>query len=276
MNRRDVIKSAGALSLATLLPSAVAENPPAASAMRIQRLSWAGIKLQTSKTTVLIDPWITPASLGDAWKEPVVPITVETDRRWVLLTHLHNDHFDPAAIRSVVKESGFAVLALDSKAAAVGSRGFRVYPVRSFEPVALGDVTMTAVPAVDGFNETQVSWIVSGGGKRIFHGGDTLWHGSFWAYGRQYGPFDAAFLPINGAKLKSWEPFSDVEGTMTPKQAVAAAVILGAKLLVPIHYGFNDPESYLEHPNAVGEFEETARARKQPFRALRPGEWLEI
>ena len=63
---------------------------------------------------------------------------------------------------------------------------------------------------------------------------------------------------------------------MTPKQAVAAALILGAKLLVPIHYGFNDPEGYLEHPNALGEFQETARARKQPVRVLGPGEWLTI
>jgi L-ascorbate metabolism protein UlaG (beta-lactamase superfamily) len=189
---------------------------------------------------------------------------------------LHTDHFDPAAIRSVAKESGFYVLALDSKAAAVASRGFRVYPVKTFEPLAFGDVTMTAVPAVDGFNETQVSWIVSAGRKRIFHGGDTLWHGSFWAYGRQYGPLDAAFLPINGAKLKGWQPFSDIEGTMTPKQAVAAAIVMSVKLVIPIHYGFHDPQSYLEHPNALGEFEETARARKQPFRILKPGEQIEI
>jgi L-ascorbate metabolism protein UlaG (beta-lactamase superfamily) len=63
---------------------------------------------------------------------------------------------------------------------------------------------------------------------------------------------------------------------MTPKQAVAAAVVMGAKLLVPIHYGFNDPEGYLEHPNALGEFQETARARKQDFRVLKPAEWFEV
>ena len=145
-----------------------------------------------------------------------------------------------------------------------------------FEPLTLGEFTLIAVPAVDGFNETQVSWIVSGLGKRILHGGDTLWHGGFWQLGNSYGPFDAAFLPINGAKLKSVEPFSDVEATMTPKQAVAAAIVVRAKLLIPIHYGFNDPESYLEHPNAVSELEENARARHQAYRLMKPGETVEL
>ena len=36
---------------------------------------------------------------------------------------------------------------------------------------------------------------------------------------------------------------------------------VSAKLLIPIHYGYHDPQSYLEHPNALGELEETARAR---------------
>ena len=63
---------------------------------------------------------------------------------------------------------------------------------------------------------------------------------------------------------------------MTPKQAVAAAIVLGAKLAVPIHYGFNDPENYLEHPNALPEFKETAVQRKQDVRVLSPGEWLDI
>src|SRR5437868_9588110 len=222
MNRRELL-AAGVASVTGLALADTGKAPETkTNSLRVQRLSWAGIKLQSAATTILLDPWVSTASLGGAWKEPIVPITVETDPRFVLVTHLHNDHFDPAAIKPVVKESGFAVVALEGKASAVASRGFRVYPARMYEPVVLGDFTAVAVPASDGFNEQQVSWVVTNNSKRIIHCGDTLWHGGFWHLGRQFGPFDAAFVPINGAKLKGWQPFSDIEATMTPKQAVAA------------------------------------------------------
>jgi len=278
MDRRNLLKAAGAFSLAGIAPFSLGDQTPEVSkpTLKVQRLAWAGVKLRSGDVTILLDPWISPSSLGPAWKEPIDPITVETERRYVLITHLHNDHFDPAAVQSVAKNSGFAVVALDTKAAAVASKGFRTYPIRLYEPLTLGDFTMLAVPAVDGFNETQVSWVVICNGKRIIHCGDTLLHGGFWDLGSAYGPFDAAFLPINGARLKARQPFSDVEATMTPRHAVAAAVVMRAKLLVPIHYGFNDPESYLEHPNAVSELEETAKARQQLYRLVKPGETFEL
>ena len=103
MDRRELLTAIGAASVAGLaLPAAtpsLAETKP--NALRVQRLSWAGVKLQSASTTILLDPWISPSSLGGAWKDPVVPITVETDPRFVLITHLHNDHFDPAAETSV-------------------------------------------------------------------------------------------------------------------------------------------------------------------------------
>src|SRR5437764_13032426 len=109
MNRRDLIKTAGAFSLAAVTPlqPALAQDAPPPATLKIQRLSWAGLKLQSSKTTVLIDPLVTKAVWGDSWKEEIVPITIQSGPRWVLLTHLHNDHFDPAAIRGVATEHGF-------------------------------------------------------------------------------------------------------------------------------------------------------------------------
>jgi hypothetical protein len=50
--------------------------------------------------------------------------------------------------------------------------------------------------------------------------------------GRQYGPFDAAFLPVSGARFGWRKPVSDVPAVMTPEQAVVAASVLGAKVLV--------------------------------------------
>ena len=138
----------------------------------------------------------------------------------------------------------------------------------------MGDFTATAVPAVDGYGDPQVSWVVSGGGRRIIHCGDTLWHGAWWRIGRQFGPFDAAFLPINGARFEWRKPVSDVPAVMTPEQAVAAAVVLGARLVVPIHYGVVGAEGYREIPHPERDLIEAAQRRNQEAAIVRPGDWV--
>lgn len=279
-SRRDILKTATAFAVsAAPQPKVFADenkDDKKQDAFRIQRLSWAGVKLQYRDTTIFLDPLTNAAIWDGAWKLPIVPMEVATPQKFVLITHVHNDHFDPKAIREIGREAGVTVVCHESKASYVGSRGFRVYGTELYAPVTLGDFTVTPVPAVDGFNEYQVSWVVTNGSKRIIHCGDTLWHGGWWQVSQQQGPFDAAFLPINGAKFPQRKPFSDVEATMTPAHAVAAAVVLEAKLLVPIHYGLNDPASYLEHPNAVEELKSFAAKRNQPLRIMEPGDWVTI
>ncbi len=244
------------------------------TSVRIQKLSWAGVKLETGSVSILIDPWISKEAFGGGWKDPIVPIEVANDRRYVLVTHLHNDHFDPAAIKTVARESGFGVVCLASKAPSVASRGIRAYPVEMHEPFILDDdVTVCPVPAADGVGTTQVSWVVKVGNKRFIHCGDTLWHGGFSDIGAHYGPFDIAFLPINGAILKGRVPDSGMPISMNPTQAMAAAVVLRARLVVPIHYGVSD-DGYIEHPNALAEFQSQARSRSQNIRILKAGETL--
>ena len=116
---------------------------------------------------------------------------------------------------------------------------------------------------------------MSGGGRRIIHCGDTLWHGSWWQIGRQYGPFDAAFLPINGARFAWRKPVSEISAVMTPEQAVAAAVVIGARQIVPIHYGVSGAEGYSELPDVEALLIEAAARRGIGVEVLRPGEWLD-
>ena len=72
-----------------------------------------------------------------------------------------------------------------------------------WQTVTVGPFTVTALPAADGTGDPQVSWAVEAGGRRIVHGGDTMFHGWWWRAAQAAGPFDAAFLPINGAVLTS-------------------------------------------------------------------------
>lgn len=271
LTRRHLLRSVAGGTLAGFLLSATSARSEAAQQLRAQRLGWAGIRLQLGSTNVYIDPLENSAVWGASLREPLVPIDAPGQDSFVLISHRHPDHCDSTAIAKLVGSNGALVTATGS--CTVGP-GIRILSGAVYEPQLLGDFTATAVPAADGYGDPQVSWIVSGGGRRIIHCGDTLWHGSWWRLGRQHGPFDAAFLPINGARFGWRKPVSDVPAVLTPEQAVAAAVILGAKVLVPIHYGVAPSPEYTEVPDAPARVLTEAKRRDVAVELLRPGEWL--
>ena len=246
--------------------------PSLASAADVERLTWAGVKIVAADTTVLIDPvgrdiWdgSPPGGLAD--------VTSETRRTYALITHTHNDHFDVPTLKRVLGERGY-VICHESMATYVASRGLRVIPVRYFEPVERGGVLMTPVPAVDGFGDAQVSWVVNTGEERFFHAGDTLWHGRFGTYGRQFGPFRTAFLPINAPRIGG-PSGSEIGAVMTPEQAVEAALLLDAECLVPIHYGAGRVPGYAEPEGLLERLTTTASRREVTVEILDPGQALQ-
>ncbi|MCP3098648.1 MBL fold metallo-hydrolase [Myxococcus sp. K15C18031901] len=274
--RRDFLRAAVALGAGAVWvpPGTSRASPPVDSAaLRAQRMAWAGVRLKLGQDTLFLDPLTDPTVWGDALKDPLIPLDVSGGNRFVLVTHRHSDHFDRLAVRQVLGDTGTLVCSPDMATLAAAA-GFRVRPAPLYEPLLLNDFTVTAVPAADGYGDPQVSWVVSGGGRRIIHCGDTLWHGAWWHIGRQFGPFDAAFLPINGARFGWRKPASEMHAVLTPEQAVAAAVVLGAKLLVPIHYGVVSTEDYQEVPGVEALLLATARKRKVDVELARPGEWL--
>ena len=163
------------------------------------------------------------------------------------------------------------VICDESVATYVASRGLQVIPAKHYEPILRGGFVFTAVPAEDGFGVNQVSWIVSNSGRRILHAGDTLWHGMWSTIGAQYGPFDAVFMPINGAQMAA-DTGTESPGVQTPLQAIDAATLLDARILVPIHYGLNDPPHYVEVDDPLGTLQEHARRRGQQIQHLLPGQ----
>jgi L-ascorbate metabolism protein UlaG (beta-lactamase superfamily) len=65
---------------------------------------------------------------------------------------------------------------------------------------------------------------------------------------------------------------------MTPEQAVAAGIVLGAGAVCPIHYGLDVP-LYREYPQAPECFASWAQKRGLPVLWLQPGEevsWEQI
>jgi L-ascorbate metabolism protein UlaG (beta-lactamase superfamily) len=180
--RRGFIRAAATATAGHMLnPTWLSASTPE---LRAQRLAWAGIRLQLEKDAVFLDPLISADVWGPSLKDPLVPVNEVDGARYVLITHRHPDHFDRAAVRSALGDSGTLVCSAET-AAAAASAGFRVREAPLYSPILLNDFTVTAVPASDGYGDPQVSWVVSGGGRRIIHCGDTLWHGAWWHIGRQ-------------------------------------------------------------------------------------------
>ena len=247
--------------------------PARATDLTIERLTWAGVKLVSGDTTVFIDAVGRDLWNGDA-PEGLVPVATDTSRRYALITHTHNDHFDVDTLKEILGARGY-VICHESIAAYVASRGLKVIPVKIYHPVERGGFYFTAVPAEDGLGNQQVSWIVSVGGKRIFHGGDTLWHGQLETIGAQFGPIDVAFLPINGARIAR-NTMPESPAVMTPLQAVDAAKFLGAEYLTPIHFGFHAEDEYVEVDAPLATLKSIAKRRDQKIKHLAPGETLRL
>jgi L-ascorbate metabolism protein UlaG (beta-lactamase superfamily) len=114
--------------------------------------------------------------------------------------------------------------------------------------------------------------VIEAEGRRVIHCGDTIWHGGWYEIARRHGPFDAAFLPINGVtvRLDGFTP-TDVPATLTPEQAIEAAVVLGARAACAIHYGlFDNPPLYVEQPNPRERFR--AAATRRGLSAITPAD----
>lgn len=274
IGRRQFLSGCAGLAAAALLPGGRVFAAADADGLRIQRLAWAGIRLQLPQATLFIDPLVNPEAWGPALKDPLIPVGDAVGDTYVLITHAHPDHFDARAVAEALGKGGALVHPAGTNPLPI-PQGARARPSAPWEPQLLGDFTATPVPASDGYGDPQVSWVVTAGGRRIFHGGDTLWHGHWWRIGRQFGPFDAAFLPVNGARFGWRKPVSGHPGVLTPEQAVAAATILGARRLVPIHYGVSGLEEYVEVEDPIERLRKAARGTSVGIQVIAPGAWVD-
>jgi L-ascorbate metabolism protein UlaG (beta-lactamase superfamily) len=252
--------------------------------LRVRRLGWAGVEVANGDDYLVIDAFLDNAPLEPftgPLHAPVLPPSRPGEACAALVTHLHSDHADPAAIADAIAP-GAPVLrpakapgeGLDTiaQAAAEGGfaeRGLATEELEPWESREIGPFTVTALPAVDGFGDPQVSWAVEAGGKRIVHMGDTLFHGFWWVITMRVGAIDLALLPVNGAfvSLPHRQPASPFVAVMDPGQAAAAAQLMGAPRAMPIHYdAIHKPPTYVQTHDPAGSF--VAEARKVGVEAV--------
>lgn len=260
--------------------------------MRIRSLGWAGLEIEAGGGRAVIDAVVDMAGLGKYVGPARTPLYApESPVDLAMVTHLHADHTDATTLAATLAADGLLLRPapmtgspMERAATAAAEAGLAGHDlptqvVQPWDTVERGPFRATAVPAVDGLGDNQVSWVLEADGVRIFHGGDTVFHGFWWTIAARCGPFDAVFLPTNGAicTFPNLVPASPLPADLTPQQAAVAAHLLNARLAVPIHYDAISAEGVYEQvDDPAGTFVAEAGRLGVTTQVLAPGEVLEL
>jgi len=159
----------------------------------------------------------------------------------VLLTHDHYDHLHFETIRHLAGSAKQFVtsLGVGSHLEAWGVPAEKITELDWWESTSVTqEIELTAAPARHfsgrGFVRGKTIWsafVLKLHSHKLFLGGDSGYENHFKEIGKQFGPFDLALLEC-GQYGVNW-PYIH----MSPEETVTAAKELGAKILMPVHWG---------------------------------------
>jgi L-ascorbate metabolism protein UlaG (beta-lactamase superfamily) len=194
--------------------------------MEVRFLGHACFTLTNGSATVLIDPFLTGNPKGAISADDVSATTI-------LLTHGHADHIGDTV--AIAKRTGAPVVAITELAGEIGQED----GVESFDPNMGGTVRfdwgwVKLVPAwhtsttPNGTVNTPAGLLISFEETIVYHLGDTCLFSDLQLVGKHH-PIDIALMCIGG------------HYTMDRTDAVDAAGLVGAKTVIPCHYGTFPP-----------------------------------
>lgn len=163
----------------------------------------------------------------------------------LLITHGHYDHLDASSLKALAKRFGKNILYLIPD----GCRNFvpkecsRVIEMNWWQKLELAGVGFTLVPvqhwhrrSVGDVNQSLWGGWVIEGSRRIFFCGDSGYFNGFSLFGKVFGDFDLAIMPI-GAYEPRWLMSPQ---HMSPDQSMDAFADLKAKHFLGMHWGTYD------------------------------------
>lgn len=227
-------------------------------------MTWIGhasFLIQTQGNNILVDPnWAKWLKVIKRLRHPGLPIHDLPSIDLVLVTHAHFDHLDRKTLRSVAEDQ--PIIVPFEVGNLVHDLGFRsVHELHYWDSFQCGPARITLTPAhhwgarmLHDSHRGFGGFIIEIGGRTIYHCGDTAFFDGFKEIGSRF-PIDIALLPIG-----AYDPPSGREVHMNPEEAVKAFVHLGAKQMVPMHYGsfrlsFEPPDEPLTRLLAAAKLE---------------------
>jgi L-ascorbate metabolism protein UlaG (beta-lactamase superfamily) len=194
--------------------------------VRITYLGHAAFLIEADGKSVAIDPFISGNPAATISADEIAPQTI-------LLTHAHGDHVGDTV--AIAKRTGATVIATFELGTFLGKQGIKTIPANHGGTVAFDGGTTKFVPAwhtssyTDDFLAPGVpaGHVVRFGGKTVYFAGDTCLFGDMALIGDE--GLDVAVIPIGD------------HFTMGPADAVKAARLLRAGLVIPCHYNTFPP-----------------------------------
>ncbi|WP_210494316.1 metal-dependent hydrolase [Patulibacter sp. SYSU D01012] len=183
-------------------------------------LGQSAVLLEADGRHVLVDPF-----LSDNPKATTSPDDVPADV--ILVTHGHGDHLGDAV--AIARRTGAPIVAIVEVANELAEEGVEVVDLNLGGTHAFDGGWARLVPAwhtgttPKGTVATPGGFVIHLGGKTIYHLGDTALFSDLALPGRR-DRLDAALIPIGG------------HYTMDRHDAVEAARLVGAPVVIPVHY----------------------------------------
>jgi L-ascorbate metabolism protein UlaG (beta-lactamase superfamily) len=155
----------------------------------------------------------------------------------VLVTHAHFDHLHKPSLKILQAREGI-IVPLGS-GSLVKRLGFpATFEMRVWDELKFDKLEIIHTPShhwgarfLHDVHRDYGGYIVRTDGKSVFHCGDSAYFDGFREIGRRH-EIDVALMPIG-----AYEAPSGRDVHMNPEEAVRAFADLGAKLLIPMHYG---------------------------------------
>ena len=194
--------------------------------------------IQTAGMNVLTDPiYSRRILLLRRLVEPGIPFDHLPKLDVVLVSHAHMDHCDIPTLRRLPKHT--PVICPRDVGDLPRKAGLKeVIELGHHEHVNIGGLRVTSLPVrhfghryfTDTFRG-YTAFLIEGGSKSVFFGGDTAYDPRFKDIGRHH-KIDVAVLPIGAYKPDTFRAVH-----CNPQDAVKVFHDLKAKWLVPIHWG---------------------------------------
>ena len=195
---------------------------------------------------LITDPVFGAAASPYRWmfrrfQPPLVPAAALPPLDVVLISHGHYDHLEEAFVRRFATGGALFVapLGVEVWLKRWGVPAERIRIADWYQQIRIGHLTLTAVPArhdcARGIGDRNRSlwagWVLAAAGEQFYFSGDSSYGRHFAEIGRRFGGFDLAFVE-NGQYDRRWP-----DNHMFPHQTVQAALDIGARRLMPIHWG---------------------------------------
>lgn len=219
--------------------------PP--NTLRVTWLGHSGLIIEIDGKRFLTDPVYRRASpFQFAGPKRFFPAPIALDELphldAIIISHDHYDHLDQQIIVALATKGTpiYTSLGVGAILQKWGVSKLQITELDWWQSVDMGDgFTLTAAPArhFSGrsmFNRNQTLWssfAMKGPQHNVYYGADSGIHPIFKEIGERLGPFDIAMLEV-GASDPMW---ADIH--MGPANAADAMLALGAKVMMPIHWG---------------------------------------